>query len=66
MERRGKMNGKDRMTIEEVSDYVGIGVNTLQRRSWRKEKGFPLEKIGKELVSFRPILDKWIEKRLNG
>lgn len=60
------MIAKDRMTINEVSEYVDISVYTLRRKSWRKERKFPLEKIGKELVSYRPILDKWIEKRLNG
>jgi hypothetical protein len=54
------------MTIKEVSEYVGIGVNTLQRKEWRERNGFPLGKIGKCLVTFRPMLDKWIEKKLNG
>ena len=60
------MSPQDRMTIKEVSEYVGIGVNTLQRKEWRERNGFPLGKIGKCLVTFRPMLDKWIEKKLNG
>jgi len=54
------------MSIKEVSDYVGIGINTLQRRSSREKLGIPLIKIGRNLISFRPLMDKWIEKKLNG
>lgn len=60
------MDPKDRMYIEEVSKYLDIGVNTLQRKEWRHRNKFPLGKIGKELVSYRPMIDKWIEERLNG
>ena len=60
------MSPQDRMMIKEVSEYVGIGVNTLQRREWRERNRFPLGKIGKHLVSFRPMIDKWIEEKLNG
>ena len=60
------MSPQDRMSIKEVSDYVGIGVNTLQRRSAREKLGIPLVKVGRNLISFRPLMDKWIEKKLNG
>ena len=60
------MTPSDRMYIEEVSEYIGIGVNTLQRKEWRQKNKFPLGKIGKELVSYRHMVDKWIEERLNG
>ena len=60
------MSPQDRMTITEVSEYVHIGVNTLQRKPWRKKNKFPLGKIGRDLVSYKPLLDKWIENRLNG
>jgi hypothetical protein len=60
------MTKADRMTIKEVSEYVHIGVHTLQRKPWRKKNKFPLGKIGRYLVSYKPLLDKWIENRLNG
>ncbi len=60
------MNPSDRMYIEETSKYVGVGANTIQRIPWRRKNKFPMGKIGKELVSYRPMLDKWIEERING
>ena len=55
------MTPADRMSIKEVSDYIGIGVNTLDRKSWRAKTGIPLIKMGRNLISYRPMLDKWIE-----
>lgn len=60
------MSPQDRMSIKEVSEMTGIGVNTLQRKSVRERLGIPLMKIGRNLISYRPLMDKWIEKKLNG
>ena len=61
-----EMIPEERMYIKEISEYVGVGANTIQRLSWRRKKNFPAGKLGKELVSYRHLLDKWIEERLNG
>ena len=58
-----KMNPSNRMTVEDVSKLIGINVNTLQRKSWRKKMGIPLLRMGRYLISFRPILEKWIEEK---
>ena len=60
------MSPSDRMSVKEVSEYIDIGVNTLQRKAWRKKMGIPLNRIGKDLITYRPLLLKWIEERLNG
>lgn len=60
------MSPQDRMSIKDISDYVGIGINNLQRKSVRERLGIPIVKIGRNLISFRPLMDKWIEKKLNG
>ena len=54
------MNMSNRMPIEEVARLIGVTVNTLQRKTWRKKMGIPVIRIGRYLISFRPIMDKWI------
>ena len=54
------------MTVKEIAEYLGVSVNRIQSRVWREKTGVPVDKIGKELVSYRPLLDKYVEKRLNG
>lgn len=57
------MSPQDRISIEEVSRIIGVTVNTLQRKPWREKTGIPLMKIGRDLISFHPLLDKWIENK---
>ena len=58
--RRLTMSPQDIMTIEEVSKILGVGVNTLQRRSWRIRMGCPIKKIGKRLIAYRPQFEEWL------
>lgn len=59
------MSPQDRMTLEEISQMLGVGVNTLQRKYWRKKTGCPLKKIGKHLIAYRPQFEEWL-KNYNG
>ena len=54
------MTPQDRMTLEEVSQILGVSVNTLQRKSWRVRTGCPIKKIGKYLVAFHPQFNEWL------
>jgi hypothetical protein len=60
------MTKEGRMNLTEVSEYIGVSKNRIQSRLWREKTGIPVGKLGKELVSFRQLLDEWIKKRLNG
>jgi hypothetical protein len=60
------MTTQDRMNIKEIAEYIGVSKFRIRSKSWREKTGIPVGKLGKELVSYRPILDKWIERRLNG
>ena len=55
------MSSQDRMTINEISQILNISINTLQRKTWRKRTGCPLIKMGRCLISFRPMLNDWLE-----
>jgi len=44
------MSPQDRMSIKEVSDYIGIGVNTLQRRTVRERLGIPISAMTSQSV----------------
>ena len=57
------MSPQDRLTITEVSNLIGVSINTLQRKAWRKKAGIPLIKIGRNLISFRSLIEKWIEDK---
>ena len=52
----------DRMTIKEISQILGVGINTIQRKSWRRRTGCPIKKIGRNLVAFRKQFTEWLEK----
>lgn len=60
------MSPQDRMNIKEISEYIGVSKNRIQSKPWREKTGIPVGKLGKELISYRPLLDKWIERKLNG
>lgn len=51
---------QDRMTVKDVSEILGISVNTIQRRPWRAKTRCPLKKIGRCLVTFRPQFNEWL------
>ncbi len=53
---------QDRMTVSEISQMLGIGINTLQRRAWRDRTGCPIKKIGRCLVAFKPQFNDWLAK----
>ena len=59
------MSSKDRMTLEEIAEMLGVSVNTLQRRAWRKKTGCPIKKIGRNLIAYRPQFEEWL-KNYNG
>ena len=54
------MTAKDRMFIEEISELIGVSVNTIQRLAWRKKNNIPLMKMGNRLISYRPIFYKYL------
>jgi len=60
------MSGKDMMTIKEMSELTGIGVNTIQRKSWRKNNSFPADRVGRQILGYRPLVEKWMIDETNG
>jgi excisionase family DNA binding protein len=59
------MTREDILTVEEVSELLGISRNTIQRRNWRAKTGCPLRKIGKRLYALAAEFHKWM-KGVNG
>ncbi len=59
------MTRQDVLTVEQVSEILGISRNTIQRRNWREKTGCPLRKIGKRLYILTTEFHKWME-RANG
>jgi excisionase family DNA binding protein len=55
------MAEKRLLTIKEASEYLGISVNALYCRVYRRQ--IPFVKIGKILRFDKIDLDKWIEKQ---
>ena len=48
------------MSIEEASDYTGIGRNTIRKLiEWKK---LPVLRIGRKIVIRRDALERFIEK----
>lgn len=64
--RREKMSPQDRMTVEEMSELIGVCPNTIQRRSWRRKNNFPADRIGNHIVGLRQSIEKWIIDKTNG
>ena len=55
------MTRQDVLTVEQVSEILGISKNTIQRRDWRVKTGCPLRKIGKRLYILATEFHKWME-----
>jgi len=65
MTREGRMTRQDILTVEKVSEILGISRNTVQRRDWRDRTGCPLRKIGKRLYVLDAEFARWV-KSING
>ena len=60
---RGKgMTQYDVLTVEQVSEILGISRNTIQRRDWREKTGCPLRKKGKRLYSMTKEFSDWLKR----
>jgi len=59
------MTRQDILTVEQVSEILGISKNTIQRRNWREKTRCPLRKIGKRLYVLVAEFSKWA-KDING
>lgn len=55
------MTREDILTVEQISDILGISKNTIQRRIWREKTGCPLRKIGKRLYALATEFYKWMK-----
>ena len=49
------------LTVEQVSEILGISRNTIQRRVWRERTGCPLRKKGKRLYSIVKEFNEWMK-----
>lgn len=49
--------------VEDISRLFGVSANTIHRKSWRKETGIPLHKIGKKLCGFKQEVEKWAKSK---
>ena len=56
------MTRQDVLTVEQVSEVLGVSRNTIQRRDWREKTGCPLRKIGKRLYILVDEFHKWMER----
>ncbi len=56
------MTRQDVLTVEQVSEILGISRNTIQRRDWREKTGCPLRKIGKRLYTLVDEFHRWMER----
>ena len=59
------MTRQDILTVEQISEILGISKNTIQRRNWRDKTGCPMRKIGKRLYVFVSEFSRWA-KDING
>ncbi len=55
------MTQQDVLTVERVSEILGISRNTIQRRNWRERTGCPLRKKGKRLYSLVKEFNEWLK-----
>lgn len=55
------MTRQDILTVEQISELLGISRNTIQRRCWREKTGCPLRKIGKRLYVLAVEFNKWMK-----
>lgn len=54
------MTRQDILTVEQVSEILGISRNTIQRRSWRVKTGCPIRKIGRRLLAYKKDFEDWV------
>jgi len=55
------MTRQDVLTVDEVSNILGISKNTIQRKAWREKTGCPLRKVGKRLYTLAGEFHKWLK-----
>jgi len=60
------ITAQDKMNIEEMAEVTNVSSKTIQKRSWRKKNQFPADRIGKSIVGYRPMVEKWLIDRTNG
>ena len=54
---------KELVKVDDVADMIGVTVNTLQRRAWRKANECPLRKVGSKLFAFPDEIESWLRSR---
>jgi excisionase family DNA binding protein len=55
------MTKQDVLTVEQVSEILGVSKNTIQRKVWRDKTGCPLRKIGKRLYVLANEFHNWLK-----
>ena len=60
------MSPQDKMTVEEMAELIGVCSTTIQKKSWRENNNFPANRIGKHIVGYRPLIEKWLIDKTNG
>jgi len=55
------MTKQDVLTVEEISDILGVSRNTIQRKGWRNRTGCPVRKVGKRLYALTAEFNKWMK-----
>ena len=50
----------------DIADELGVDINSLQRRSFRKKHGLPIEKFCGKLGAVKCKWDEWKLGRHNG
>ena len=61
MQMEENMTKQDVLTVEEISNILGISRNTIQRKNWREKTGCPLRKIGRRLYALASEFNKWLK-----
>jgi len=56
------MTKEDVLTVEKVSELLGVSKNTIQRKPWRNRTDCPLRKKGKRLYCISTEFDKWMKE----
>ncbi len=50
------------LRVEEISEILGISINTIQSKRWRIRTGCPLFKKGKRLYAYSDEFYKWFKE----
>lgn len=56
------MTRQDVLTVEQVSEILGVSKNTVHRRCWREKTGCPLRKKGKRLYAVVTEFWSWMKQ----